>query len=308
MAFLGKTGLILSSGMLLAGGILLGIGAWNGGIDQVLAMAENGELGIMQRWNNRAYVITDVVYSGTKTEQVSEYRGMEMAEVFEEELFEGNVEIAKKDEIENLVIDWSSDLNISLISGEYFQMTQEDASYKIDGNTIHIFQENKNFGNSCTLYIPESWVGKEMDISVGTGTVYADHLRADKIDISVGAGYMEGNEIITEQLEVEVGSGSLELSQLQTKDAETKIGLGMFHVMLGTITGNLEIDCGMGGIDMYLTGKESDHNYKVSSIGNLNIGTYNHAGLRADYEINNHASSDFEIRCGLGNINIYFEE
>lgn len=329
MAFLGKTGLILSAGMLLAGGILFSIGASNGGIDQVQAMAENGELSIGGRHlfhsnhTNHSYLVEEsVTYVAAEVSRpVAEvandwgYSENEVVQVLYESDIDGEwlehggeiIEIAKKDEIEKLVIDCGTELNIYLVGSDYFQIVQGDSSYKVDGDTIRISQKNKSFGDGCSLYIPADWVGKEIAISIGAGSVYSEALHADRIDISIGTGYMEGGSVTANQLGIEIGSGSLELYELSVKDADMEIGLGRTEIIHGTITGNLELDCGMGGVVMYLTGKESDHNYQVSSTGYLNIGNYNQSGLNANYEINNHASSDFEIKCGLGSIEIYFD-
>ncbi len=321
MAFLGRTGLILSAGFLLAGGILFGIGAANGGTDQVRVMAENGELSIggshlFYPNKHRQFTELDtmcVIEDGEYAEAVLEselIRQYEQTDAGWWEYEENGKQIAKKEEIQKLKIDWNSNFSICLIEGDYFQMTIEDSEsdcYKINGDSLEIISKKGSFGE-CMLYIPKDWVGKEIDISIGAGSFYSDFLHADKIKIDVGAGYMEGNSVMADQFDVEVGSGSLILSKLRTKNAEIEIGLGMAEILNGTITEDLDAECGMGGLTLYLTGKESDHNYKVSSTGNLNIGEYSHSGFHSDYEINNHVSSNFEIKCGLGSIDIYFEE
>lgn len=323
MNFFGKTGFIVSAGMLLAGGILLSIGAANGGIRQVQAMAENGELSIAgahlfysDRYHRVATQVADawVVEEGEwdfykepfLEEAISQY------EVTDTEWWEYEndlIELAKKDEIQKLSIDWNSHFYIHFIEGDsfYIECFDKQDFYEVKENTLKISSKKGEFSGECILYIPDDWVGKEVDISIGAGSLSFEVLHADKVEVEVGAGYVEGETIIADKFDAEVGSGSFMLNELQTKDAEIEIGLGVAEIMNGTITGDLDVECGMGGLMLYLTGKESDHNYKVSSTGNLNIGTYYHTGFHSDYEINNHVSSDFQINCGLGNIDIYFE-
>lgn len=327
MAFLGKTGLIVSAGMLLAGGILLSIGAANGGVEQVRAMARNGELSVGGNhlfYHNRDMYMTEtaIVRDYEVANWAAEY-GVPVSEVqiWADELQAGEdsqwweyggeaKEIAKKDEIENLVIDWGNARNESLdiypISGDYFEVLQEDTLYEAKGDTLKISSKNDN--SYCILYIPEDWVGEEITIKVGAGSVITESLHAENIKINIGAGYMQISSLEAEQLDIKIGAGSFENYQFLTEDAQIEIGMGSV-LMDGTITGDLKVDCGMGYLMMHLRGEESDHNYKVSSTGNLNIGTFiNQYGLKNQYEINNYASSDFEIKCGLGNIEIYFDE
>lgn len=324
MAFFGKTGFVLSAGFLLAGGILFGIGAANGGTEQVRAMVENGELSIGR---NRPLYSTDCNYldeaelymgmedrewllSSEQVAEVMEITQNEMADAEYWEYEEKGIELAKKDEIRKLSIDWNKSFNICLTAGDSFQIMPMDSfetiDYKVEGDTLKIFSKNSSVEEGM-LYIPADWIGEEIDISVAAGCVYSDVLQADKIEIDIGAGYMEGTSMVADQFDVEVASGSLLLNELHAKDAEIEIGLGCAEIMNGTITEDLDVNCGVGQLVLYLTGKESDHNYKVSAIGDLIIGNYNHSGFHSDYEINNHASSDFSINCGLGSINIYFE-
>lgn len=328
MAFLGKTGLILSAGLLLAGGILFGIGAANGGIEQVEAMAENGELSIGRNHffhhNRDRYTtqIAEVAITGTEYDyafssagdtafEISEAEAMPIlyAEEMEEEWQEYNggfQKIAEKDEIKRLEIEWNStasgDLYLWRISGDYFQILQDNVSYKVDGDTLKILSGGHGLG------IPKSWVGEEILISVGTGCIYTEELYAEEIAIKVGTGYIQSTFVKADQFRAEISSGMLELYGLQADDAEISIGIGAAQIMDGTLTGDLDVDCGMGALIMYLSGKESDHNYEVDSTGSLNIGNYSQYGFRNNFEINNHASSEFKIKCGAGSVDIYFEE
>lgn len=323
MAFVGKTGLIVSAGMLLAGVILLSIGAANGGVEQVQAMVQSGELsvgrGVYQspqtEWISKdnllqTFAEADVLVEGGQG-LIHEITYNEACYEIEDD---GIMEIAKKDEIKKLEIDWDASINgllsIITIDEDYFLITDESLTYEVNGDTIKFSQKN-NFQymtDDTTLYVPSSWVGKEIELSIGAGSVYADILQAEKIRIEVGAGHMQCEQLKSEELDVEIGAGYFELYDFQTKNVKCEIGIGNATMYNGTITGNLSAQCGIGSLFMELMGKETDHNYKISSVGSLTIGSVIRSGLGNNYEVNNYADSNFDVECGLGTIEIYFTE
>ena len=283
-------------------------------------MAVNGELSIAgtrffyphrhaHNEHTDTLVASEVVVSDWSWEnEAAQVQMLEEDEVwceYEEEM----IEIAKKEAIEKLVIDWQSidgEVGIFLIDGDSFQMMSEDFLYQTDGSTLKISPKEIWGGH---LYIPEDWIGEKIEILVGNGYVYTDRLQADEIVIKMGTGYMESTSIQAENLDLEVATGSLELNEISAEDVEIEIGVGRACIMDATITGDLDVDCGMGELIMHLSGSESDHNYDVSFAGNLNIGNYNHAGFRNKHQkIDNGASSNFHIECGLGNVDFTFDE
>lgn len=104
MNFFGKTGFIVSAGMLLAGGILLSIGAANGGIRQVQAMAENGELSIAGAhlfYSDRYHrVATQVADAWVVEEGEWDFSQYEVTDTEWWEYENDLIELAKKDEIQ----------------------------------------------------------------------------------------------------------------------------------------------------------------------------------------------------------------
>jgi len=329
MSFLGKTSLIASAGMMIAGAILFGIGALNGGVEQVQAMAENGELSIGGRNFNRFYhhsqntrntemEISEVVYSEEEAYTTFEYETaadylregtyvIEDIAAYEDDLRK----LAKKDEIKKLEIEYndiiSGEFSIFLTTGDYFYFLAEsggNSGFQVEEDTIKFSAEK---ATAATLYIPEDWKGEEIEISFSTGSAYIEGLKADEIDIAIGAGAMTGGCLESKELDIEVAAGSLELADIITENAEIEVGVGNVGLS-GTISKNLNAECGMGYLQMNLTGKQTDHNYKATSIGNIIIGDYYNSGFRNKYEINNYADSDFEINCGLGSIEISFDE
>lgn len=112
---------------------------------------------------------------------------------------------------------------------------------------------------------------------------------------------------IFDEIDIEIGAGSLEGSGLSAKEMDLKIGAGEI-ALKGDVNGDVTIECGAGNIELYLTGKEEDYNYKIQTgAGNISIDDNSYSGLATNRKINNNADNDFSIQCGVGNIEIYFD-
>ena len=76
----------------------------------------------------------------------------------------------------------------------------------------------------------------------------------------------------------------------------------------GTISGNVEIVCGAGEVDLHLHGREDDFNYELSvGIGEIEIGEKEYGGLAMDKTIDNRAEKDMIIQCGAGSVSVDFK-
>ena len=85
------------------------------------------------------------------------------------------------------------------------------------------------------------------------------------------------------------------------------VGMGNF-TFRGTANGDLDVDCGMGNVQMWLTGEEKDYNYEVDcGMGNVTVGEKSYAGVSADKDSDNNADYKCDLDCGMGNIEIHFE-
>ena len=71
---------------------------------------------------------------------------------------------------------------------------------------------------------------------------------------------------------------------------------------------DLEVDCGIGNVDLDILGKEADYNYEIScAAGNVDIGDSSYSGIGHDKNITNpNAKGDMELNCGVGNITVSF--
>ena len=144
-----------------------------------------------------------------------------------------------------------------------------------------------------TVSYPKNVRFKETSIDVAAGTVtMCDEFRTDDLDVSVAAGEFTNTGKIraASDTTIAVGTGNVELSELDIY--------------------NLEVDCGIGNVDLDILGKEADYNYEIScSAGNVDIGGSSYSGIGHNKNITNpNARRDMNLDCGVGNITVNFEK
>ena len=144
-----------------------------------------------------------------------------------------------------------------------------------------------------TVSYPKNVRFKETSIDVAAGTVtMCDEFRTDDLDVSVAAGEFTnaGKISVANDTTITVGTANVELSELDIY--------------------NLEVDCGIGNVDLDILGKEADYNYEIScSAGNVDIGGSSYSGIGHNKNITNpNARRDMNLDCGVGNITVNFEK
>ena len=144
-----------------------------------------------------------------------------------------------------------------------------------------------------TVSYPKNVRFKETSIEVAAGTVtMCDEFRTDDLDVSVAAGEFTNTGKIraASDTTIAVGTGNVELSELDIN--------------------NLEVDCGIGNVDLGILGKEADYNYQIScSAGNVDIGDSSYSGVGHNKNITNpNAKGNMNLDCGVGNITVDFEK
>lgn len=184
--------------------------------------------------------------------------------------------------------------------------------YHIEDDTLYInaFDEviqTMNIGE-IAVTIPKNAYFEEVDIKVGAGSLELSDICATSVETKVGAGEAILRHIQADDFAAEINAGELRAKEISCINAELSVDLGEC-VYEGSISGDLEADCDMGNLDISLSGKEAEHNYAVEcDAGNINIGGRAISGVSAEKEIDNGVESNFEIKCGLGNITVDFEE
>lgn len=145
---------------------------------------------------------------------------------------------------------------------------------------------------TVTFYYPENTSFREVDIEIGAGTAeLMDAITADDFSFTVGAGSGSSYDRINAgEISLEVGVGVLDLDIVEAWE--------------------IDGECGMGSLDATFAGREDD--YFIRTEGGLNsmtIGSNELGGVAGNHSFGNKgAAHTVELECGMGSINIDFEE
>ena len=192
----------------------------------------------------------------------------------------------------------------------------------------HLGNWRKGPNDTVYLWLPTGCALEECEIDLGAGYMDSIFLKAGQIKVDLGAGLLEADGFEGKEVSLTVGAGELLADRITAVKADFEIGAGHMSIgelsvsgemdldvsmgaaeVAGTISGDLEVECGMGEIVMNLTGSEDDHSYYVEcGVGNVVVGSYSHGGVASHKSWNAGESSYFNINCSMGNVTVTFDE
>lgn len=156
-----------------------------------------------------------------------------------------------------------------------FRCRLDDGELRVNcGRPLLSFLRTKTNTAKLRLYIPRDQLLEEIDIDTEVGTVA-----------------MEGDSdfLKCEELKLECGVGKTSLR--------------------ADIREEGKLEGGVGEVCLTLAGREDDFNYRVEyGVGDVAIGGEKHSGLGGDYEVDNGASKDLKVECGVGSVELLFEK
>lgn len=132
------------------------------------------------------------------------------------------------------------------------------------------------------------------------------------VTLKIGAGTVEINgDFKTEQLSVDIGAGTFSNDgSLEVKQTDISVGVGNAEIEELT-TEKLNGNCGMGNMDISLTGKDTDYNYELKcGLGNLEVDGEQETALTSGSRTisNPGAGKSVKLECGMGDVNVDFED
>lgn len=151
----------------------------------------------------------------------------------------------------------------------------------------------RSFGNDCGeiwISIPYDKKLNDLSIQLGVGVAEVVGAFADKIDIRAGIGEVRAYDLNAKALNVDCGAGEV--------------------AVIGSIDGDVKIDCGAGQVRCKLaTFPKTDYNYDiVVGADEVSVGSVKTPGINVHKVYDYNASRTMEIDCGMGEVNIEFEE
>lgn len=240
--------------------------------------------------------------------------------VSEYEIAKGDVEkFCPGADIRNLEIDAGGCAFTVLESEDDFLYLEAYNAYKfqsyLKGATLHVKSESKSGVNwtesdrcEIILYVPHGYRFEKVEADLGMGYLNFGDLYTDELSLEVGAGEIDITYLEARKAEISVGAGSVVIDDMSVDRLEAEVGMGSFQTG-GKLSEEADIECAMGYVEMYLSGKESDFNYDLGgSMGNVEIGDMSFSGFGQEKKIVNGASKNIEAECSMGNITILFTE
>lgn len=148
------------------------------------------------------------------------------------------------------------------------QVKKQDGMLSIQTKeyNITLFSVHDTNAGSATVYLPEK-AYKKIALSIGAGTAVSEMtLQAEKVELEVGMGTLEATVDASKKLTVDVGMGAAYLTVNGSEEEyDTDISVGAGNVACGSYEFSglsqeyttdkgagkkLEIDCGMGSVDV----------------------------------------------------------
>ncbi|MCI8835037.1 MAG: DUF4097 domain-containing protein [Ruminococcus sp.] len=186
------------------------------------------------------------------------------------------------------------------VQSELDEEIRNDFFVQQDGEELQIGLKNRDkwekthlaaggVKGTVTIGLPQDQKLQEISLKIGAGTLEADTLLAQELDVELGAGKVYVSDFTAEKMKLECGAGEADI----TGDAAREV----------------EIECGVGIVTYYASGSQYDYNYKLEcGIGTLDVGDNSYSGLGNEHQIDNGSSRKMEIECGIGQVEVAFDE
>lgn len=165
---------------------------------------------------------------------------------------------------------------------------------------------NRDYNPTIVVTVPESFEAESFDIDVDAGDVQIESLISKDGTISVGAGRLNVDHIkIDNSSSYRVDAGKMTLNDVELKDISLDCGVGQININ-GVVTGNNDLSCDVGKIELSLKGSSKDYSYDISTdIGKVMIdgrSYYNEITT-----IDNETGNSLNLTCGVGKITVDFQ-
>ncbi len=162
-----------------------------------------------------------------------------------------------------------------------------------DNGSLTIASSQKVRNRSIEIFCPKNLNFQKIKLQMGAGTIQLDgDFKADQMEVNVGAGTIEN-------------SGSLDI-----KEADFTVGVGTADISELQVE-NLKGSCGMGDMELTLTGKAADYNYELKcGLGNLEVDDSQETSITSGNKriTNEGATKNIKLDCGMGNVQVDFDE
>lgn len=214
-------------------------------------------------------------------------------------------------DIKNLDIEIGAcELNILPSEDEFFYVHVDSAgTYQgyVSEDTLCV-KAMSSTGIGATLSNENNELNLDIQAPVCAVDLYVPtNFSFEEIKLSLGAGEINGSAFLkADEMEVELAAGEINLTNLETGILNAEIGAGIF-TCAANILENVDVECGMGEVNLELAGAGTDFNYDVEvAAGEVTVGEESFGGIAGDRSVNNNAAKNINIECAMGAVEVSF--
>lgn len=200
---------------------------------------------------------------------------------------------------------------LTISTGDKFEYSTNNEYIKVDQKdgkivikeTLTSIPKSSDFKLNVTIPADRSF--DVVSISTGAGDVTVDSLTARDFDFEIGAGDVTINNLaVTGEAEIDCGAGELNINNASLNNLELNSGVGEINIT-SLFTGDCEINSGIGEVNVNAVGSAQDYTVSVSKgAGDV---TVNGTKVSRDTTVGS-GQNKIELNGGIGEASISFTE
>ena len=197
---------------------------------------------------------------------------------------------------------------VTVTQGEAFSVKSNLKYLKVenDGGCLEIVETKKGKtyrGAFCEITIPSGMVFDRADLECGAGRVTIESLSAKDLQVDLGAGeVLIGYLFAEKEAEIDGGAGKLTVQKGDLHDMVLDMGVGEL-ILTARLTGNCEVNCGVGSTKLCLLGDSDDYRIDVEKgIGDVSVD----GKSLSDGAVWGSGENRLELDGGIGSIEVTF--
>ena len=207
-----------------------------------------------------------------------------------------NATVQTCSDIENIYLDLKAG-NFEFRTGDSFAVdTMSAGEVKVKSyiaNNTWTVEGSKTIGNNengvVSIIIPKGFHAKKAVMKLTAGNILVSGLSADNTKVEVGMGKCEIKNMYSQHLNMKCGMGDI--------------------VGSCSMNGDVNVDCGMGNVTLTLTNSADNFNMSATAgMGCVDIGGAKIHGAGSKLDNNIGALHNINVKCGMGNVKIGFNE
>ena len=204
-------------------------------------------------------------------------------------------------------------LDLTVQAGDALAVRTDNShvTWEIKDGTLHIREAGHAWpvrskpSGSLTLTVPESLLFRTVTLDIGAGRVRVTALAAEELTVSLGAGTADlGGLRVSRRTKIDGGAGRLALRDSRLAALSLDMGAGQL-LLDAALTGDADIDLGVGDAQLILRGRAEDYALRVNKgVGAI---TLDDRAL-SDGETVGCGGTTLAIDGGVGRVTIAFAE